>query len=252
MTNVTPFKPARDSEEWQLRVDLAAAFRLTVEMNWHEIGRQSFQRRRLRRRQEIPDEPEMAALLHHPGQRPAAARRQRPGNHEARRCAGRLRLGDPWRYPCQRRPCARACCICIRPMRPRCADWPIRRSSRSTRTPRASTTASPSIWLHRHRRRHREGKRLARMLGNRSTMLMGNHGVLVAADMSRKPWKICISWSAPPDPGAGLFHRPEAQHHEPDLAESTARDWDDYSDSAFAHFEQLKRQLDKKDPSYKE
>ena len=34
--SVTQLKTSRESEEWQVRVDLAAAFRLTVEMNWHE------------------------------------------------------------------------------------------------------------------------------------------------------------------------------------------------------------------------
>src|ERR1041384_4748977 len=34
--SVTQLKTSRDSEERQLRVDLAAAFRLAVEMNWHE------------------------------------------------------------------------------------------------------------------------------------------------------------------------------------------------------------------------
>jgi hypothetical protein len=37
-----------------------------------------------------------------------------------------------------------------------------------------------------------------------------------------------------------------------ELAEKTARGWEDYGDSAFAHFEQLKQKLDKTDPSYKE
>ena len=38
MTTVTRLTPARkfDSEEWQLRVDLAAAFRLAAELGWHE------------------------------------------------------------------------------------------------------------------------------------------------------------------------------------------------------------------------
>ena len=35
-------------------------------------------------------------------------------------------------------------------------------------------------------------------------------------------------------------------------AEKTARGWEDYADSAFAHFEQLKQKLDRTDPSYKE
>src|ERR1700736_4961821 len=37
MANVTPLKnPKRESDEWQLRVDLAAAFRLSAELGWHE------------------------------------------------------------------------------------------------------------------------------------------------------------------------------------------------------------------------
>ena len=39
-----------------------------------------------------------------------------------------------------------AFCICIRPMRPRLRAWLIPRSSRSIKTPRASTSASPMIW----------------------------------------------------------------------------------------------------------
>ncbi len=38
MSTVTSLKPNRpsDANEWQLRVDLAAAFRLAVEFGWHE------------------------------------------------------------------------------------------------------------------------------------------------------------------------------------------------------------------------
>ena len=38
MSNVAPLKPSpsHDAGEWQLRVDLAAAFRLAVRFNWHE------------------------------------------------------------------------------------------------------------------------------------------------------------------------------------------------------------------------
>ena len=38
MSNLAAFKPDRshDASEWQLRVDLAAAFRLCVRNNWHE------------------------------------------------------------------------------------------------------------------------------------------------------------------------------------------------------------------------
>jgi ribulose-5-phosphate 4-epimerase/fuculose-1-phosphate aldolase len=36
------------------------------------------------------------------------------------------------------------------------------------------------------------------------------------------------------------------------LAQKTAEGWRDYTDAAFAHFEQLKDMLDEKDPSYRD
>ena len=36
------------------------------------------------------------------------------------------------------------------------------------------------------------------------------------------------------------------------LAEHTARGWEDYADSALTHFEEMKRILDDEDPSYAE
>ena len=37
-----------------------------------------------------------------------------------------------------------------------------------------------------------------------------------------------------------------------EVAERTAEDWRAYDGMAFAHFEQLKTMLDKKDPSYRD
>ena len=98
-----------------------------------------------------------------------------------------------------------------------------------------------------------EGKRLARVLGNRRTMMMGNHGVLCAAPtvaeafedmyfLERAAQTMVLAYST----GQKLNIMP----HE--LAEKTARGWEDYGDSAFTHFEQLKQKLDRTDPSYKE
>jgi hypothetical protein len=36
----------------------------------------------------------------------------------------------------------------------------------------------------------------------------------------------------------------------PEIAEKTARGWEDYKGMAYAHFEEMKRKLDRKDPSY--
>ena len=96
-------------------------------------------------------------------------------------------------------------------------------------------------------------QRLARVLGNKRTIMMGNHGVLCAAPtvaeafedmyfLERAAQTMILAYST----GQKLNIMPH------DLAEKTARGWEDYGDSAFAHFEQLKQQLDRTDPSYKE
>ena len=59
---------------------------------------------------------------------------------------------------------------------------PIRRFCPSTRTRRASTTASPSTWITAAWPiPTEEGDRLGRLIGNKQIMMMGNHGVLVCA-----------------------------------------------------------------------
>jgi ribulose-5-phosphate 4-epimerase/fuculose-1-phosphate aldolase len=96
-----------------------------------------------------------------------------------------------------------------------------------------------------------EGDRLARALGNKSRMMMGNHGVLVTGAtvaeafedlyfLERAAQTMVLAYST----GRKLNVMPD------DLAERTARGWDDYKGMAMAHFEDQKRILDKMDPSY--
>jgi len=253
MTNVTQLKPARDSEEWQLRVDLAAAFRLTVEMNWHESvgnhfslavsadGKQFLMNPKWRHFSTIrasdlqlldagdpetmnrPDAPDVSAWAIHGGIHASVAHA---------RCL--LHLHPPY-----------ATALCgladpeLKPIDQNTARFYNRLAVDLDYTGIAEGTD--------------EGQRLARKLGNRSIMLMGNHGVLVAAPTVAEAWEhmyfleraaqtMVLAYST----GQKLNVMPAA------LAEKTARAWDDYKDSCFAHFEHLKQQLDKKDPSYKE
>lgn len=96
-----------------------------------------------------------------------------------------------------------------------------------------------------------EGERLAGALGNRSIMMMGQHGVLIAGKsvahafdnlyyLERACRNLVLAYST----GQTL------NVMSPELAEATARDWEDYPDAAEAHFEEMKRVLDGKDPSY--
>lgn len=96
-----------------------------------------------------------------------------------------------------------------------------------------------------------EGERLARVLGNHSIMMMGNHGVLVAGETVAQAFedlyfleRACQTMVLAYSTGQKLNVMPH------DLATRTANDWKDYSGMSFAHFRELKALLDQRDPSY--
>ena len=88
---------------------------------------------------------------------------------------------------------------------------------------------------------------------NRKTMMLGNHGVLVAAASVAEAFdelyyleRACQTLVLAYSTGKPLNIMSDK------VAERTARDWDLYADSAFVHFEEMKKVLDSKDPSYAE
>lgn len=98
-----------------------------------------------------------------------------------------------------------------------------------------------------------EGARIARAFGNQSIMMMGNHGVSVAAQtvaeafdqlyfLERAAHTMVLAYST----GQPL------NIMDPELAEKTASGWDNYTDASFAHFEQMKTLLDREDTSWRE
>jgi len=98
-----------------------------------------------------------------------------------------------------------------------------------------------------------EGQRLAAAFGNHPILLMGNHGVTVSAGtvaeafehlyfFERAAKTLMLAYAS----GQPLAVMSEA------VAEKTAQGWRDYNDMAFAHFDALKGMLDKKDPSYRD
>jgi ribulose-5-phosphate 4-epimerase/fuculose-1-phosphate aldolase len=96
-----------------------------------------------------------------------------------------------------------------------------------------------------------EGARLARLLGNRSRLMMGNHGILVTADTVGEAFddiytleRACQVLVQAYSTGRPLKVLPDA------VAESTAQDWEQITDFSIAHFEEMKRVLDDEDPSY--
>jgi ribulose-5-phosphate 4-epimerase/fuculose-1-phosphate aldolase len=96
-----------------------------------------------------------------------------------------------------------------------------------------------------------EGERLARLLGNKSRLMMGNHGVLVTANTVGEAFddiytleRACQVLVQAYSTGQPLKVLPDA------IAESTAQDWEQITDFSIAHFEEMKRVLDDEDPSY--
>ena len=96
-----------------------------------------------------------------------------------------------------------------------------------------------------------EGRRLVGVLGDRRRAMLGNHGVLVVAPTVAEAFddlfyleRACQTLVLAYSTGHPLNVMP------PELAERTARGWEDYKDAAFAHFDEMKRNLDARDPSY--
>ncbi|MDF2388336.1 class II aldolase/adducin family protein, partial [Nostoc ellipsosporum NOK] len=98
-----------------------------------------------------------------------------------------------------------------------------------------------------------EGRRLAAALGNKSVIIMGNHGVTVTGQTVAEAFEdlyfveraakiLMLAYST----GQPLNVMCD------DLARKTADGWLPYKDQAFAHFDYLKRQLDRTDPSYRD
>jgi ribulose-5-phosphate 4-epimerase/fuculose-1-phosphate aldolase len=96
-----------------------------------------------------------------------------------------------------------------------------------------------------------EGARLARLLGNKSRLLMGNHGVLIMANTVGEAFddiytieRACQVLVQAYSTGQPLNVLPN------DVAERTAQDWEQIIDFSKAHFEEMKCILDAEDPSY--
>jgi len=96
-----------------------------------------------------------------------------------------------------------------------------------------------------------EGARLVHALGDTSRLMMGNHGVLVVSDTAGEAFddfytleRACRTLVLAYGTGQPL------NMLAPEIAEKTARDWEGIKDFSLAHFEQMKQLLDREDPSY--
>ncbi len=252
MTSVTRLK-TRMSEEWQLRVDLAAAFRLAEHFNWHEGVANHFS---------LAVSPDGRKFLMNP-----------KWKHFSGIKASDLLLLDAEDTEAMKRPDApdeTAWCIhgrmhalvpgarCVFHLHPACAtalaglaDPEIKPIDQNTA--RFYKRVAYDLGYEGMANSDAEGNRLAGLLGNHKTMMMGNHGILIAAATVAEAFdelyyleRACQTLVLAYSTGQKLNVMSDA------VAERTARDWDLYGDSSFAHFEEMKKVLDRKDPSYAE
>ncbi len=250
MTSVTRLK-TRKSEENQLRVDLAAAFRLAEHFNWHEAVANHFS---------LAVSPDGKQFLMNP-----------KWKHFSGIRASDLLLLDADDREAMKRPDApdeTAWCIhgrmhalvpsarCVLHAHPTyatalagLADPEIKPIDQNTA--RFYKRVAYDLGYEGMANSDAEGNRLAGLLGNHKTMMMGNHGVLIAAASVAEAFdelyyleRACQTLMLAYSSGQKLNVMSDK------VAEQTARDWDLYSDSAFAHFAEMKKVLDRKDPSY--
>jgi ribulose-5-phosphate 4-epimerase/fuculose-1-phosphate aldolase len=99
----------------------------------------------------------------------------------------------------------------------------------------------------------KEGERISRTVGNHRSVMMQNHGVTTLGATVAEAWDalyhleraaktLVLAYST----GQPLKVMPD------DLAEETAAEWEAYRDAEFAHFNEMKRVLDKEEPDYKD
>jgi ribulose-5-phosphate 4-epimerase/fuculose-1-phosphate aldolase len=252
MASVTDVAQRRDDPtEWQLRVDLAAAFRLAAELGWHEAVANHFS---------LAVTADGRKFLMNPRWR-----------HFSRIKASELLLLDAADRETMSRPDA-----------PDPSAWcihghihgalPHARCILHVHPPHATAIAAladPDIKpIEQNTARYfdriaidrgyggiadndEEGRRLVRVLGDKRRAMLGNHGVLVVAATVAEAFddlfyleRACQTLVLAYSTGQKLNVMPA------ELAERTARGWEDYKEAAFSHFEEMKRILDGRDPSY--
>jgi len=96
-----------------------------------------------------------------------------------------------------------------------------------------------------------EGLRLTRALGDKRVLIMGNHGVLVVGDSIAEAYDALYHLERACQILVLAYSTGQPLHVLSDeIAERTAQDWQDDGAFARAHFAQMKRLLDAEEPSY--
>ncbi|MGL4296806.1 MAG: class II aldolase and adducin N-terminal domain-containing protein [Aestuariivirga sp.] len=253
MGNVASLKTvtSHEADEWQLRVDLAAAFRLAAHYNWHEAVANHLS---------LAVSPDGKTFLMNPRWR-----------HFSRIKASELLLLDSTDSETMNRPDApdlTAWCLhgrlhaalpqarCIIHLHP------------TYGTVLASLTDPEILPIDQNTARFynrvafdldyggmanttEEGDRIAALMGNKQIMMLGNHGVLVCASTVAEAFDLTYYLERACRNLVMAYQTGRKLHvMTPAVAEKTAQEWEADREQFLAHFEEMKRILDSQDPSY--
>ena len=253
MTAVTRLKTRISEDEWQLRVDLAAAFRLAVRYDWHEAVANHFSLAVSADGKKFLMNPKwmhfsnitasnlllLDADDHETMQRPDAP------DETAWSIHGRIHALAPHaRCVLHAHPPYATAIASL-------ADPEVKPIEQNTA--RFYKRIAYDLGYHGMATSDAEGERLARVLGNRKSMMMGNHGVLATGGTVSEAFdelyyleRACKTLVLAYSTGQKLALMSDA------VAEQTARDWDLYPDAHVSHFAEMKKILDREEPSYAE
>ncbi len=244
--------PPRDSEEWHLRVDLAAAFRLSARNDWHEAVANHFSVATSKDGKQFLMNPRWVHfsricaqdLLHLDASDQSTMQRPDAPDLTAWSLHGRLHAALPQArcimhlHPPYATVIASLADPEIKPIDQNAARFFNRLAFDLDYGGMANSDA--------------EGDRLARKFGNRQIMMMGNHGVLVCAETVAEAFDLtyyleraCRNLVLAYQTGQKLHIMSDA------VAEKTAREWDADREQFHAHFKEMKKLLDAEDKSYR-
>jgi ribulose-5-phosphate 4-epimerase/fuculose-1-phosphate aldolase len=252
MSNVASLRsPRADSGETQLRIDLAAAFRLAAKYGWHEAvanhfslatsddGKQFLMNPRWRHFSKI----KASDLLHLHVDDKETMRRPDAPDLTAWSLHGRLHAALPHArciihlHPCYATVVASLANPEILPIDQNTARFYNRVAVDMNYGGMANTDD--------------EGDRLARLLGNKSIMMMGNHGVLVCAPTVAEAFDLTYYLERSCRNLVLAYQTGQPLHvMSPAVAEKTAQEWEADRDQFHAHFAEMKSILDSEDASY--
>jgi ribulose-5-phosphate 4-epimerase/fuculose-1-phosphate aldolase len=255
MNNVTSLKPrgsSSDVPEWQMRVDLAAAFRLAAHFNWHEAVANHFSLATSRNGKEFLMNPRWrhfskiraSELLHLNSDDKETMKRPDAPDLTAWSLHGRLHAALP-----QAR-----CIIHLHPtyatVLASLADPDIKPIDQNTA--RFFNRVAVDMGYGGMANSDEEGDRLARLMGNKSIMMMGNHGVLVCAATVAEAFDLTYYLERASRTLVLAYQTGQKLNVlSNDVAEKTALEWDADREQFNAHFSEMKLILDEVDASYK-